>query len=388
MGFFNSLTSHFHAFVLALLMFTQFLVGAVNYHASVVVIPPSFLQNIATSSLYSALLSTKAASSSTPAKPVPKTTAVVSSTKIVIPVVAPTPITAPAAPVSLIPTEQLNAQTRPALVNILCTTKAGGSFSPISGSGVIIDTRGVILTNAHVGQFFLLTNYGSVGNVQCIVRTGSPATPSYTATLLYLPPPWVVANASQITSTDAMGTGENDYSFLLITGPVTQTTPYPTSFPALNMSINAPDVGTNVFLAAYPAQLLGGIAIQENLYASSAMSTVQTLYAFEDPTNVDLVALAGTIVAQTGSSGGAVVNATNGNLVGLITTESQGTTTSSRLLNAITLAHINRSLTALGQSGIAGILNTNLQQEAADFQTNIEPSETQQLEAVLNKESN
>jgi len=274
------------------------------------------------------------------------------------------------------------------LVNILCTTKAGGSFEPISGSGVIIDTRGVILTNAHVGQFFLLANYGSPGNVQCVVRTGSPATPAYTAELLYLPPPWVEANSSQIISQEAMGTGENDYSFLLITGPVSSGTPYPASFPALVMNTSDPSINTNVFLAAYPAGFLGGTTIQMDLYASSALSMVQTLYTFENPSNVDLISLGGTVVAQSGSSGGAVINAGTGSLIGIITTETQGTTTASRDLNAITIAHINRSLTALGQDGIAGLLSTgNLQQEAADFNATVAPSETQTLEAVLNKAS-
>ena len=37
--------------------------------------------------------------------------------------------------------------------------RLGRLFNPISGSGVIVDSRGVVLTNAHVGQFFLLHDY-------------------------------------------------------------------------------------------------------------------------------------------------------------------------------------------------------------------------------------
>ena len=250
----------------------------------------------------------------------------------------------------------------------------------------MVDTRGVVLTNAHVGQFFLLANYGSTGNIQCIVRTGSPAQPAYSAELLYLPPPWIEANASQITSQEAMGTGENDYAFLLITGPASPALPYPSSFPALAMSGSNPDINDPVFLAAYPAQLLGGVTIQMDLYASSALSTVQELFTFNDPSNIDLVSLGGTVVAQSGSSGGAVVSATSGKLIGIITTESQGTTTASRDLNAITISHINRSLISVGQGGIIGLLSGDLAQEASDFNTNTAPSETQTLEAVLNKQ--
>ena len=249
----------------------------------------------------------------------------------------------------------------------------------------MVDTRGVVLTNAHVGQFFLLANYGSPGNIQCIVRTGSPAEPAYSAELLYLPPPWVNANASQITSQQAMGTGENDYSFLLITGPASPTLPFPSSFAALAMTGSNPGINDPVFLAAYPAQLLGGNTIQTDLYASSALSTVQELFTFNDPSNIDLISLGGTVVAQSGSSGGAVVSATSGKLVGIIATESQGATTASRDLNAITIAHINRSLTSLGKGGITTLLSGDLTQEANDFNTNTAPSETQTLEAVLNK---
>ena len=64
-----------------------------------------------------------------------------------------------APPPSLIPLEELNTKTRAALVNILCTTKWSGSFSPITGSGIIIDPKGVILTNAHVAQYYLLKDY-------------------------------------------------------------------------------------------------------------------------------------------------------------------------------------------------------------------------------------
>src|SRR3989344_9558890 len=61
---------------------------------------------------------------------------------------------APTTPVTLPPPtksqEQINIETRAALVNILCTSRTG--INGISGSGIIVDSRGVILTNAHVGQ--------------------------------------------------------------------------------------------------------------------------------------------------------------------------------------------------------------------------------------------
>src|SRR3989344_7756180 len=81
------------------------------------------------------------------------------------PVTTPTP-----APVPTKSQEVINDETRAALVNILCTPQTG--INGISGSGVVIDSRGVILTNAHVGQYFLLRDYLTPGNITCTVRIG------------------------------------------------------------------------------------------------------------------------------------------------------------------------------------------------------------------------
>jgi hypothetical protein len=94
----------------------------------------------------------------------------------------------PPLPTVTIASDALNAQTRSALVNILCSVGASGGVHPISGSGVFVDNRGVILTNAHIGQYFLLKDYPVQNNVDCVIRTGGPAQPHYRAKLLYLPP--------------------------------------------------------------------------------------------------------------------------------------------------------------------------------------------------------
>src|SRR6185436_12542444 len=81
--------------------------------------------------------------------------------------------------------ETIDPAVRSALVNILCMPQ-GGSLRPISGSGVIIDPRGVILTNAHVAQYVLLSESPQI-NLTCSIRTGSPASPRWKAVVLYIP---------------------------------------------------------------------------------------------------------------------------------------------------------------------------------------------------------
>jgi Trypsin-like peptidase domain len=280
---------------------------------------------------------------------------------------------------------QVDEQTRAALVNILCTTQEGGYFNPISGSGVIIDSRGVILTNAHVGQYFLLRNYPIQNNVNCIVRSGSPAAPQYTAELLYLPLTWINANANQIDQSSPVGSGESDYSFLRITG-TTSGAPLPSTFPALTMTLNEPSQDEPILLAAYPAEDLGGTTIQTNLYITSTIGSVGQLFAFHSTSTVDLISVGKTIVSQEGSSGGAVVQLSDGALTGIIANQTTGTSTANRDLRAITLNYIDRALTTDGQGSIATLLTGDIAQKSANFNTTIAPEETATLTAVLNKE--
>jgi len=289
------------------------------------------------------------------------------------------PVTTPVAPTKS--QEQINIETRAALVNILCTSRTG--INGISGSGIIVDSRGVILTNAHVGQYFLLRDYITPGNTICSVRIGSPAQERYTATLLYLPPAWVAENASQLAAVQATGTGENDYAFLLITGRTDPATALPSSFDRLEMDRGYADIGDQMLLAAYPAGFLGGEAVQKNLYISSAIAYVTQLFSFGGNKKVDLFSIGGTVVSQGGSSGGAVVRLRDGKLAGIITTSTTAASTENRDLRAVSLSHIDDSLAAAGKGGIVSILSGDLSAKAADFNTNLAPSLTAQLEAAL-----
>ena len=282
---------------------------------------------------------------------------------------------------SAISADDLNTQTRSALVNILCLSQ-GGNIHSISGSGVFVDSRGVILTNAHIGQLFLLKDYPSKDFVDCTIRIGSPAQPTYRAVLLYLPPAWVTDNASQITVQQAKGTGQNDYAFLLVTG-TTGPDSLPPSFPHLPMVIAEPDINVGEFLAAYPAGFLDGSNIEKNLYVSSAYAAVKELFTFGNGREIDLVSVGGTVVSQGGSSGGAMVRTQDGKLQGIIVTATSADTTSQRDLRAITLAHIDRSLVSHGQGGVVALLSQNLTEAAARFASTTAQVEKAQLVKIL-----
>ena len=269
-----------------------------------------------------------------------------------------------------VPFESINAITRPALVNILCTPRNSGSLSPISGSGVIIDQRGVILTNAHVAQYVLLAQSAHI-DLSCIIRTGAPAIARWRVEILYIPPVWVEAHAHEVTSERPTGTGEHDYALLRITSSV-DGTPLPTPFSYLPFdtreAIGFKD--DSVLAVSYPAEFLASAA-QFNLYPAASVTTIGQLMTFATKT-VDLISLGGIIEAQGGSSGGAVVNAW-GMLIALISTTSEGDTTATRDLRAITMSYIDRDLAAQTRFDLATTLGGDIALEALDFNTHIAP---------------
>ena len=266
--------------------------------------------------------------------------------------------------------EAVNASVRSVLVNILCSSN--GAIRPISGSGVIIDSRGVILTNAHVAQYMLLAASPSI-NLSCTIRTGSPARPAWKADVLYIPEVWVADHAHEINAGQAViGTGEHDYALLYI-GSSADGAASPESLPYLPIdareAIGFP--GDEVLVAGYPAEFLGGIAAENNLHAASSGTTIKRLLTFGSGT-VDLLSLGGVIEAQSGSSGGAVVNPW-GKLIGLITTTSSGATTAERDLHALSLSYIERDFAAQTGQSLEAFLSGSVLEKTISFNTTQTP---------------
>lgn len=272
--------------------------------------------------------------------------------------------------------EEQNTETRAALVNIFCSSE-GGRVAPISGSGIIIDPRGIILTNAHVAQYVLLGLRPDV-NLSCVVRSGSPAQAKWLADILYIPPTWVEKHAHEINMRKPQSTGEHDFALLRIAQSA-DGTPLPETFPFLSPetrgAVTVP--GDEVFIAAYPAEFSGGSATQTSLSALSVFTTVKQLLTFFDNT-IDVLALGGIPLAQSGSSGGAVVNRW-GKLVGVIATTSEGGTTAERNLRAITLSHINRALLENRGEDLEALLKADVAQKTRDFMANDAPRLAQMI---------
>ena len=285
-----------------------------------------------------------------------------------------------------LPFSTINLETREALVNIFCLTKSySANITPISGSGTIIDKKGVILTNAHIAQYFLLEDYPTEGFVNCLIRTGSPARAMYKATLLYVSPSWISENATVLTTENPTGTGEHDFALLLIDEALQG--PLPSEFPYIPPETGSDlvDKTDSILVGAYPAGLLGAKTIQQDLYASTAIVQPKEFYTFSlEAGTLDVISLGGSVVAQQGSSGGAVVNK-YGKMIGLISTSSDGETTGDRDLRAITLEHIERSLLEHNNTTLEELLSGDLEQKARDFNETVAPG---LLQILVNTFSN
>ena len=260
---------------------------------------------------------------------------------------------------------------RAALVNIICYAPAGSRLRSISGSGVIVDPKGIILTNAHIAQNFLLADR----NVSCTIRAGSPAIDKYKASLIYIPSAWVNANAKILTESNPSGTGEYDFAFLAISKSTTKDE-LPSSFSSIPLATSPSNTGTPVVIASYGAQFLESSQIQSSLFPTIVFGSVKDIFTFGTNT-IDVIALGGSAAAQEGSSGGGVSNI-NSELVGTITTSTTKGTTDTRKLDAITSSYIRVAYAS--ETGQA--LDLLLAQPTATSISNFAPK-IPELESIL-----
>jgi S1-C subfamily serine protease len=198
---------------------------------------------------------------------------------------------------------------------------------------------------------------------------------------LFLPPSWIEKNASKIKEETPLGTGEHDYALVRITGTINKQNSLPEAFPYTPISTALPKLDDDVLIVGYPAGFLGGIALQRDLYQSSAFTKVEELLTFVEST-LDLFSIGGSVVAQSGSSGGAATNL-QGELIGLIVTTTQAADTSSRDLRAITTSYILRDFQNEAGVALGVYLSGELAERASIFRQTKEPAEIAKLVGAI-----
>jgi S1-C subfamily serine protease len=258
---------------------------------------------------------------------------------------------------------------RAALVNIVCYAPASSVVHSISGSGIFIDAKGIILTNAHIAQYFLLADRG----VSCTIRGGNPAVDEYKAALIYISPLWLRVNATVLTQSAPIGTGEYDFALLAITKSATGSAA-PDTFPYVPLAHLPPPSGTPVVIATYGAQFLETSQIRSSLYPTVVFGSVKDIFTFNLNT-VDVLALGGSAAAQEGSSGGGVANAA-GELIGTVTTSTVQGDTASRSLDAITASYIRAEYAREMNLSLDVLLSQPIAQSVSEFSTQMPALET------------
>ncbi|MFA6408234.1 MAG: serine protease [Candidatus Paceibacterota bacterium] len=265
---------------------------------------------------------------------------------------------------------------RAALVNILCYAPAGSGIHSTSGSGVFIDSKGIILTNAHVAQYFLLADR----DVSCTIRSGSPAVDRYKAALIHISPTWIHANSTEITKTLSKGTGEYDFALLAITSSATRAA-LPSSFPSIPLAQTSPLTGAPVVIASFGAQFLSTSQIQSGLSPTIVFGSIKDVFTFGTDT-IDVFALGGTAAAQEGSSGGGVADA-EGSLTGTITTSTITGTTDTRSLSAITASYIRSEYARETGGSLQELLSKPTSVSVEEFEKEIPALESQITANIL-----
>lgn len=248
------------------------------------------------------------------------------------------PITFPRVRLQRAEPNTLLQKTQDATVHILCSATTPKGIRSVSGTGVMIDPRGIIISNAHIMSQLAAPDTTAT----CVARTGNPSANPTPLTLIYISPKWLAEYGPQIYQDELAGTGENDFALAYLQ-PKPNTPPQHHVFiPSERIGQFTP--GDTVLGCAYPAEFISADSITSRLYQNCSYINTGKGFTFAKDT-FDAISLGGTILARAGVSGGPIVDQF-GVLQGIMATSSRENSTSARTLTAITFEHILRSFQA------------------------------------------
>ncbi|MEY2641231.1 MAG: hypothetical protein RL150_624, partial [Candidatus Parcubacteria bacterium] len=185
-------------------------------------------------------------------------------------------------------------------------------------------------------------------------------------------------NFLAISNPAPVGTGEDDYALLLITGNTNPALSLPHSFPAatLNTASEAAEIGDAITVAGYPGIQTNDFNLATQALLKTDQTSIKNVFTL-DRITVDVFATRDTPVAKRGSSGGGVFE--DGKLIGIIATTNTGSTPGGYVINALTLDYINRDIKDATGKTLKEILGGDLTSQAASFASSAAPRLTELL---------
>lgn len=244
-----------------------------------------------------------------------------------------------------------------ALVNIFCSQKivVNGKVTNqrriITGSGILINQDGTVLTNAHVGQFPLLSEKNP--NIVCLARHGNPASGATGMKVAFISPEWVKDYGKYINTEGAAQTGKSDFALLKLNLD-NLTKSQKALLSSITIQRNLPSLGETIYSLSYPADILGTKGVNSALSQQKETLNVNRLYSV-DVTPNDVIETTASTAGQRGSSGGGILNK-DGHLIGTITTIVNSNIPSKTLIRAMTLDHTDFELTRLSNVSLAKVV--------------------------------
>jgi hypothetical protein len=265
----------------------------------------------------------------------------------------------------LILPEKENKGLENSLVHIICSTQDGLQTKVVTGSGVIVDKQGVILTNAHVALNVLLEDH--IKDSKCEAYQKNIPTYGYKLDVLYFPSKWADENKNILKSSSPKGTGEYDFAFLVITDTTSPGHKKPSSFSSADLNLNSSTLKekNKIFVAGYPGLPPTIFDINKAGRLKTDSTEITKVYSLSKNT-IDILSSGVTSVAERGSSGGGVF--AQGKLVGIIFSINEKSL--GFILNSITLDYINRALIKDTNKSILELIQSSSLEDAKNFEKN------------------
>ena len=230
------------------------------------------------------------------------------------------------------------------VVNIRCENKINNTLKVITGSGVFISSSGLILTAAHVAAPVYSSQ--NDGKYSCYVRTGDTAQGNFPIKLIFIDKTWL-NKYYDLFDKSYVETGENDIGILQVDANKLsqEQTKQLNNLSHSLISGNNPNVGDNISIISYPADIYGKFGVFTTLTKESEHNSIGSVSSFNYSINqsFDILETNPSSLGQSGASGGGIFD-TNGNLIGIISNMIQSDILLKNKIRALTTDYINRDV--------------------------------------------